>query len=143
MESILMSVVPLYTLTNSQPSYGLENTHWEAGAVCYTVVILVVNAKIFFIQSKWHYVHYLIIPLSIGLWFASAFFITEIIFFDYDWYKMFVYLTENPSFWLTVILITTAIIAKDLYLSGLERNFNYKPFHILQEVQCNLNLPMI
>jgi hypothetical protein len=55
---------------------------------------------------------------------------------------MFVYLTDNPSFWLTVILITTAIIAKDLYLSGLERNFNYKPFHILQEVQCNLNKPM-
>lgn len=134
-ESILMSVVPMYTLTNSQLGFGLENTHWESGAVCYTVVVIVVNAKIFFMQTKWHYYHYLVIALSVGLWFTSAFFITFVIFFDYDWYMIFNYMTQNPSFWLTVILITTAIVGKDLYLSGLERNFNYKPFHILQEIE--------
>ena len=46
LESVVISVVPLYTLQNSQPSYGLLNSFWEAGAVCYTIVIVIVNAKV-------------------------------------------------------------------------------------------------
>ena len=47
---------------------------------------------------------------------------------------MFLELVRNPSYWLTTILLSTAIIGKDLYLCSLERNFNYKPYHVLQEV---------
>lgn len=43
-------------------------------------------------------------------------------------------LMANGSFWLTLLLLVTIIMAKDVYISGLERNFNFKPQHIIQEV---------
>jgi hypothetical protein len=33
-----------------------------------------------------------------------------------------------------MILLITLIVAKDIYISGLERSFNFKPRHIIQEV---------
>lgn len=44
-------------------------------------------------------------------------------------------LMMNGSFWLTLLLLVTIIMAKDVYISGLERNFNFKPQHIIQEVR--------
>lgn len=43
-------------------------------------------------------------------------------------------LLGTGAFWLTVLLLTMLITAKDIYVSGLERNFNFKPWHIIQEV---------
>jgi hypothetical protein len=43
-------------------------------------------------------------------------------------------LLSTASFWLTVILLTVLMLAKDIYIAGLERNFNFKPWHIIQEV---------
>jgi hypothetical protein len=33
-----------------------------------------------------------------------------------------------------VLLLATLVIAKDVYISGLERNFNFKPAHIIQVI---------
>lgn len=41
---------------------------------------------------------------------------------------------NNASFWLTLIMLVAVIMAKDVYVCGLERNFNFKPQHIIQEV---------
>jgi hypothetical protein len=43
-------------------------------------------------------------------------------------------LMSDGSFWLTLLLIVTTISGKDVYMCGLERNFNYKAHHIIQEV---------
>jgi hypothetical protein len=39
-------VMPLYLLKNTQPTTGTLDTHWMAGALCYTCVIIVINAKV-------------------------------------------------------------------------------------------------
>lgn len=44
----------------------------------------------------------------------------------------------NGSFWLTIIMLVAIITAKDVYVCGLERNFNFKPQHIIQEVRAAL-----
>lgn len=134
-ESIFISVVPLYTLKNSQTGYGVLNTFWESGAVCYTVVVIVVNAKILFMQSNWHQFHVAIIILSFIMWFVVAFFITSFTWVDYDWYEVFLYLTGNPAFWLSIFFMATAIIAKDLFICAWKRYFCFNPVHILQEMQ--------
>ena len=60
---------------------------------------------------------------------------------------MWNHLLHTGAFWLTVLLLVALILAKDIYISGLERNFNFKPWHIIQEVRVyslfmlNLQLP--
>ena len=50
-------------------------------------------------------------------------------------------LTGNTSFWLTVLLLVALVGAKDMYIGGLERNFNFKPWHIIQEVTVKRATP--
>jgi hypothetical protein len=46
LESIVCSVLPLYLLTNSDPTFGDFSSFWQAGALCLTVVVIVVNIKV-------------------------------------------------------------------------------------------------
>jgi hypothetical protein len=45
-ESIFISVLPLYTLTNSDPRTGNMESFLEAGMTAFTVIVLVVNFKV-------------------------------------------------------------------------------------------------
>ena len=51
MESVLLSVLPLYFLDNSMPKTGVMDTFWKAGATCFTTVVIVVNFKVSDSQS--------------------------------------------------------------------------------------------
>ena len=35
---------------------------------------------------------------------------------------------------MNLLVLLTIVVGKDIYVSGLERNFNFRPPHILQEV---------
>ncbi len=50
---------------------------------------------------------------------------------------------SNGSFWLTLIMLVLIVMAKDVYVCGLERNFNFKPQHIIQEVLYCLQLVLL
>jgi len=134
-ESTFISVLPLFTLANSDPLTGNEASYLQAGMTAFTVIVLVVNFKLFFVQSKWYYMHYVVMGASIGLYFACCSFINSFLFLDYDFYQVWNHLLHMQAFWLTVLLLTLLIAAKDIYISGLERNFNFKPWHIIQEVR--------
>lgn len=46
LESTILSVLPLYSLANSDPADGELATFFEAGATCFTAVVFVVNFKV-------------------------------------------------------------------------------------------------
>ena len=58
-ESIWCSVMPLYMLNNSDENSGVEATFWNAGSVCFTCCVIIVNLKLFFIQNRWHWLQLL------------------------------------------------------------------------------------
>jgi hypothetical protein len=64
-----------------------------------------------------------------------GFFFSSFKTLEYDWYYVFVDLCSNSTFWLTIILISSTIILKDIYFSGLIRTFRYKPYMVLQELE--------
>lgn len=135
LESVVVSVVPMYLLNNSEKNTGVLTSFWQPGAACFTCVIIVVSAKMFFIQNRWNFWNFFIIYLSVGFFFAMGFFFSSFKTLEYDWYYVFMDLCSNSSFWLTIIIISSAIILKDIYLSGLVRTFNFKPYMILQEFE--------
>jgi hypothetical protein len=46
-------------------------------------------------------------------------------------------LLETGTFWLTLFLLVVIVLAKDLYIAGLERSFNFTPLQIIQEVRTS------
>jgi len=135
LESVVVSVVPLYLLNNSEKDTGVLTSFWQAGAACFTCVIIVVSMKMFFIQNRWNFWNFFILYLSVGFFFAMGFFFSSFKTLEYDWYYVFVDLCSNSTFWLTIILISSTIILKDIYFSGLIRTFRYKPYMVLQELE--------
>ena len=87
-----------------------------------------------FIQTKWMPIHFLVIFLSILLWFVVGFTITSIVTLDYEWNEIWFKLLGQGNFWLGMIIIIYVIIGKDLYLNGLQRNFDPTSAQIVQEV---------
>ena len=49
-------------------------------------------------------------------------------------HQVWITMVSSGTFWLNQLMLVTIIVGKDVYVTGLERNFSYKPSHILQEV---------
>ena len=90
----------------------------------------------FFIQTRWYTGNLWVIFFSIAFYFVTLFFITSFIALDFNFFEVWLRLMTNKSFWLTLILLVSIVMAKDIYVCGLERNFNFKPQHIIQEVRA-------
>lgn len=86
------------------------------------------------VQTKWMPIHILVIALSIALWFIVGFVITSVVVLDYEWHEIWWHLLAQGNFWLGMIIITYVIIGKDLYMNGLQRNFDPNSAQIVQEV---------
>lgn len=87
-ESTFISALPLFTLANSDLKDGTLPTFLSAGMTAFTVIVLVVNLKLFFVQSKWYYTSYLVIGGSVGLYFATISFITSFKLLDFNFYQV-------------------------------------------------------
>lgn len=94
--------------------------------------------KVLVLLNRWHFFHILVVLVSIGLWYLSAYFINELTFLDYTWHGLFNHLLTNGAYWLTVLLLCFAVLLKDIYFCHVERTFNYKPYHIIQEMDNEL-----
>ena len=88
LESTILSVLPLFILANYDYDTGTQNTFYEAGATCFTAIVLVVNLKMLFIQSKWPMFASAMMALTIFFYFASIFFITSFTDLDFNFYHV-------------------------------------------------------
>jgi len=132
-ESVLVSVLPLYFLSNARHGGGL--TFWDAGATCYTMVVIIVNMKMFVIQTEWHWFHFAITFLSILSWWGIAYVINRSIFIDFDWHGIWFHLMKSGTFWLCILNIMTMVLLQDLFINGYIRAFHPSAVAILQETE--------
>lgn len=139
MESVVLSVLPLFTLWNGDYRTGNEEHFLQAGMTCLTAIVVVVNVKMFFLQSKWYPLTIAVIFASILVYFASLFFITSFSVLDNAFYQLWIRLVETGTFWLSLFLLVTIVFLKDVYITGTRRNFAYRPQHIIQEVRECVN----
>jgi phospholipid-transporting ATPase len=141
-ESIWCSVLPLYLLYHSDRGIGVEASFWNAGSLCFSCVVIICNAKLFFIQNRWHWVMIGLVFASVLVWWLSALFFAgslQLVKYSstafWEYYDTFYVLNADPSFWAALFLISLSVIAKDIFLCSLDRIYNFKNFHIVQEME--------
>jgi hypothetical protein len=104
LESLIAAFTPSLYLRNASPINGTYNTFWESGAMTFTIVVIVVNMKVWspsllspyptprhqmmFVQTQWMPIHFIVIFCSIASWFGIAFVISAVDVLDYDWYQV-------------------------------------------------------
>ncbi len=131
----MLSVLPLYALSNGDFRTGNEEHFLQAGMTCLTAIVISANIKMFFIQSKWYTLSIALVLASILVYFASLYFITSFRPLDDIFYYLWIRLTQTGTFWLTLLLLVAIILLKDVYISGTRRNFAHRPHHIIQEME--------
>ena len=53
----------------------------------------------------------------------------------WEYYDTWFVLNADPSFWASVFLISLSVIAKDIFMCSLDRIYNFKNYHIIQEIE--------
>ena len=134
-ESVLLTVLSVYDIMGSRTKI---NTHWAAGALCFSVVVIVCNLKMFLIQNQWMWVHYGVLLLSVLLWFLVAYIVNSFTLLDYDFFFIWNELLKDGVFWLAMLVITSIILLKDFIYTTLQRLVNPSPAQILQEIERKL-----
>ena len=86
-------------------------------------------------QSRVYWFSVAAICLSILIWFTSMFVVEASVSLDFGFFVVFRTITGSNSYWLSVILLCTLILGKDVYLCALDRFSNYKDYQIIQEIQ--------
>lgn len=135
-ESIIFSVVPIYVLVGMDQETGNLDTHWEAGMMSMTIIVIAVNLKMLIVQNRFHWSHIICIMFGPLSWVMSAWLISELMWFDFNFYKMMHRVFGSPMFWTGMCLLLSIVIGKDLYVFSVERHFNFQPHHIIQEADA-------
>jgi len=134
-ESIIVSVLPLYILDQSG-KFGVETSFWDAGTLTYTCVVVICNVKLLFLQNRWHWFNFMLIIGSMLMWLVTSLLYSGILIsLFYQVYGTMQELLGTVNYWCGWIVICTIILGKDIYFCALDRMFNYRNYHIIQEFE--------
>jgi phospholipid-translocating P-type ATPase (flippase) len=138
-ESLVISILPLYMLQNtSKPDeYGGDGCFeslWMYGATCFSIMVLVVNLKLMLNTYQFPWFSLLAIVLSVAVWFLTAWGFSSVPHIDGHAANVFQELAENYNFWLTLLVVTFGLLARDFFFKGWQRAFKPQLHHVLQEL---------
>ena len=137
LESVLLTVFPLYLLTNFD-EHGTMSTMFEPGHLCMTAVVIVVNLKINTIQ---HDIYWFTILLQVGSvlsWLIIAVLINKLTYIDLpasDFYGIWDRLVTNGTFWLALFLLLTIYVTKEMIVHTIKRMYFSKNRYVLQDMK--------
>lgn len=133
-ESALLTVLPLYLLTNFDKETGTMNTYFDPGHLCMTAIVLVVNLKIFTIQHDIYWFTILSQVFSVCSWLLLALMMNRVMYLDPplgDYYGVWDRLINSRTFWLSLLLLITIYIIKELAVHTVKRIFfDRKRYHM-------------
>merc|ERR1711916_215573 len=66
-------------------------------------------------------------------WLLCILTVNMVLSFNYDMYYTFNESVGQPAFWPVLFVILTVCIGKDIYSVAIDRHFNYKSHHIIEE----------
>lgn len=134
-ESVFVAILPFYFMDNSgEGNLGMISSFWEIGFACFTTLLITSTIQIFSLQNQYHWIHALLVLGSIGIWFVFAMIISFILPFDYEWHGVLEKCLANASMWLTIIVIVTAIVVKEIFIVAISRAYFFNTVQILQEI---------
>jgi phospholipid-transporting ATPase len=133
LESTIVVVLPMYLLTGFEEGSGMFSTFWSAGVVTLSCVVIQANTKMLFIQSRWNVPMLLLLLIGPISYFLSILTINYVMSFDWEFYHVFNRSITSSTFWLVMLLSLVVLVGKDTYSCAIDRHFNFKAHHIIEE----------
>jgi hypothetical protein len=125
-------------LTGLERTTGTISTFWQSGILTFSCVVIQANIKMLFVQSRWTWYFALALLVGPTAWFISILTINLVISFDYNAYHVLNMTAGEPLFWVVLVICLTVVAGKDAYSCAIDRHFNYKPHHIIEEHDAGL-----
>jgi magnesium-transporting ATPase (P-type) len=134
-ESVFVCFMSFALLHNYDPEQGQLSSFWEAGVLCYSVVIIVSLLKMCFLQHRWNTSHVIVLILQIGSWFLFGWVYNAAIFFNWDFFGSLTRVVSSGTFWMASLVMVAALELKNLGIASLLAVFFPDNYQILREVQ--------
>uniref|UniRef100_A0A7S3HLE4 Phospholipid-transporting ATPase n=2 Tax=Spumella elongata TaxID=89044 RepID=A0A7S3HLE4_9STRA len=136
LESIIVCILSFYFLRGFDYRTGMLASYLEAGSLCFTVLIILINLKMLKIQCEWYLTSVVVILLSFGSWIGVGYIVSATTSIDYDYHFTWSRLLQTGTFWLALLLLVVMISIKDLFITALIRDTTKDPRLILQELRA-------
>ncbi|CAM9409115.1 unnamed protein product [Phaeothamnion confervicola] len=134
-EGVWVAVLVSYGLGGARDSNGTTPSVAMMGQAAFTIMTLAVNAKMFFVQKRWHIVEAAVLLLSTGSLFAGSALLGVLMELDWDFYWTPQCLMRSANYWLVVVLGVTVIVMRDLAWKAAHRWWSPKLHHVLAEME--------
>ncbi|KAJ2220146.1 aminophospholipid translocase, partial [Coemansia sp. RSA 485] len=141
--SVILFFLGTIILFKDMEHDGLVGGQWVYGVIIYTSVLTTVLLKAALITNMWTKWTVFAIPGSLLLWFAflPVYAVVAPKFRTSTEYEgIILHIYANPSFWLTVVLLSVLCMVRDYAYKYLKRMYFAKAYHIVQEIQ-KFNIP--
>lgn len=123
-----------------ESSSGVDLGLVGGGCTTYTAILITVTLKICLESQTWTVANVAVVVGSVLLWFVflglygNLYRVVKIQDFAL-WYGMPTILLKQPIFWLSVIIVTSMALLRDLCWKIWRHNFDKKLMHVVQELE--------
>ena len=132
-EACMCTYLSLVLLQNYEEDFGSSSSLWEAGALCFTAVVVICSLKIFILQHRLNSFHFVVLMISILSWVVVASIVNVVIMIDYNWNNIWFNLLHSKTFWMALLIIVFSALIKDAFQCFVDRYVQPRNIHILQE----------
>ncbi len=136
-EACVVCLLSVYLLEGySSPRLGYHATFWSSGALAYSLVVIIVNLKVFSIQSGWYALAFFCILLSLVVWVVFAYGLNLSLAHSlfWDWYYVFNHVLSAPQAYVAMAFVIALAIIATVLVQGTIRMSFFSNRHILQEI---------
>ncbi|CAM9420829.1 unnamed protein product, partial [Ectocarpus sp. 6 AP-2014] len=142
-EAALITFVPLLLLKGGPADDGTEVSYMVYGGTTFSLVVLLANSKILWLQYRWTWWAAVLVMASVLAWFGTACVLNILHKVDFDFFMVFFHLMVNPTFWAVVTLCFTAVAMRDLSWKFYHRWWQPKLHHLILEVEASRGDPVM
>ncbi|CAM9795377.1 unnamed protein product [Chrysoparadoxa australica] len=113
-EGCFFTVIPLYAMSGPARRGGQVDSLYEPGTATFSLVVLSVSLKMFWVQTRWHFFHVLVLFLSVLLFYVATLIVNWLLWLNYDLHGVMTELCNSGNYWMTVFLCLSVIFMRDL-----------------------------
>jgi hypothetical protein len=107
--------------------------NWTTGLASYSVLVLLINVKMFIFTSSWNWINHFFTWLTVILYCFCAWGYSSSFYWSYQLYGAFQHIVVEPAFYLALLCVLVAAMVPDLLTIAWLRNYRTQLVHVVQE----------
>ncbi|CAM9108152.1 unnamed protein product [Ectocarpus sp. 8 AP-2014] len=113
LESAFLTIAPVLLLSGDTREMGVVTSTYDYGTLTFSLVVIQVTLKMFWVQYRWTRIHVLVMAVSIYAFFLSSFLVNAWVPINWDYHGVFYALLQSKPYWAVMIWCLVVVVGRD------------------------------